>query len=293
MHRTLLYRRIFVGQSDDQGFSRSHIVNPAQCPDRTTSHFSRRTVAHQFLQDTHGLNAHGPQTGGGPTLNEQTRIVQKAGQSFRIGFVPRNLSPQRVFDFGRALFSHSINAAQDIRLCQLRRRTAHFVPAAGVDNQQAAIRIFKDISRVKVGMIAGKKIRVFRFVRRPVRNHFVLNDFVQIEVAGKHLLIMLAAEQGVTSADKTARRGGSLMIEHRHDITGHRMSENGIVLLAVNSAVDRVNQSVTSTGFRKLKECAAKKSLAIIQKRHIDGIVHAANQHRFHLRSVRLCSKDV
>ena len=53
----------------------------------------------------------------------------------------------------RALAAHAIDRAQDIRLLQLRARTAQLVPAARVDNEQASIGVHLHVGWMEVDEI--------------------------------------------------------------------------------------------------------------------------------------------
>ncbi len=72
-----------------------------------------------------------------------------------------------------------------------------------------------------------------------------------------------------------------------------RMIVNNIVDLAINSAIDRVNQTVPFAARRVLEKCRAADALACFCKSDAYGIVHAARHHWFHARAIRAAAKNV
>ena len=61
---------------------------------------------------------------------------------------------------GASLPPHAINRPQHVGLLELRGRAAEFVPAAGVDDDQAAVGVLEHVGRVEVEVRAGDEIFV-------------------------------------------------------------------------------------------------------------------------------------
>jgi len=73
--------------------------------------------------------------------NGGAMIPQQSRQLGRLHSLPIQLQSARVVDLRSAIPSNSINGSQYIRLPKLRRRAAELVPAAGVDDEEAAVAI--------------------------------------------------------------------------------------------------------------------------------------------------------
>ena len=94
-----------------------------------------------------------------------SRVAEQLGSRV-VGDEPRAVRSLAQFrsswivEFRCTLPPDSIDRTQHIRLLELRSRTAEFVPAAGIDDDQAAIGILEHVGRVKVEVGAGDKVFV-------------------------------------------------------------------------------------------------------------------------------------
>ncbi len=71
------------------------------------------------------------------------------------------------------------NHTQYVGLGELRGGATNFIPAAGVQDDQAAVRIFKDVCRMEIGVVTGDKIGVHGFKRGSHCHQHLAHDFVQ------------------------------------------------------------------------------------------------------------------
>ena len=88
-----------------------------------------------------------------PLLDRDAFIVEKAHQLVGCRLVPVDSPPARIFARWCADSSHAVDAAEHVRLSQLRRRTADLVPPAGVRDQETAVRVLEDIGRMEVAAL--------------------------------------------------------------------------------------------------------------------------------------------
>ena len=79
------------------------------------------------------------------------------GKPTDLRLIPIQLEAAGVRDELRTLLLNPIDGPQNIGLGDLRSWTTDHVPTARIGNQQAAIRIFDHIRRMKVGLIAFKE----------------------------------------------------------------------------------------------------------------------------------------
>ena len=107
---------------------------------------------------------------------------------------------------GRSSPPDSIDRSEHVGLVELRGRAAELVPAAGVDDDQAAVGVFEHVGRVEVEVRAGDEVFVLGRERRARRVEDVPADLVQVEVAGEEVVLVGLAEGGPTRSE-SARRG--------------------------------------------------------------------------------------
>src|SRR3954468_23062449 len=115
---------------------------------------------------------------------------------------------------------------------------------------------------MEVGMIAGKEVNVFRRERRAVGHQLMPDNLVKVEVAGKEVVLESAAKERAAAGGQPARGGGAFVNEDGHDVAGHLVAGEHVVFLAVDAAVDRVDQAIASPRRRLLEERAAQNALA-------------------------------
>ena len=129
-----------------------------------------------------------------PAAHGRPRIGQKPGQVVGGNFVPLDFLAARIVNLRRAGFADAIHRAQQIGFVKLRRGAAEFVPAAGVDDDQAAICIFQNIRRMKIQAIAGEKVLILRRKRGAGGREDMTNHFVEIEAGGEEIVAKFRAE---------------------------------------------------------------------------------------------------
>lgn len=73
-------------------------------------------------------------------------------------------------------FFDSINRAEDVGFCELRGRTTDFVPATCIDDEDASVGVFDDISGVKVVVVGNDEVGIYASVRCAKRLHAVADN---------------------------------------------------------------------------------------------------------------------
>src|SRR6185437_3002280 len=126
---------------------------------------------------------------------------------------------------------------------------------------------------MKIGMVAGDDISIARLVGRAVGNQLVADDLVKIEVTGKDVVTEPSAPQTVAGRHQSAGGGGAFVNQHRHQLAGHRVAIEDRALLAIDSSVDGVDQSIPMTGGGVLEEGATEDALAVREEGYADGVV--------------------
>ena len=116
---------------------------------------------------------------------------------------------------------------------------------------------------MKIGMITCQEIRIDCIKGWSIRDQFMSYDFMQIEVAGKQIVSRCSVEQGAASRDQSTGSCCALMIQDGHHIAGHGMFINRIMFFSVNTSVDCVDQSITTTGLGKLEKCATQEPFSV------------------------------
>ena len=125
----------------------------------------------------------------GAGIIEQLRRARSGSRFSQSMLVPRVASGLR------ADLSDAIDRPQHVGLHELRRRAAELVPAAGVDDEQAAVGVFEHVGRMEVDVVARRRNRrSFGRNVAPVGFEHVPADFAQVELAAKRLSSILLAE---------------------------------------------------------------------------------------------------
>src|SRR6185295_3475540 len=106
---------------------------------------------------------------------------------------PLELAAPRIINLRRICPPNPVNPPQHIRLVQLRSWAAEFVPAAGVDHDQAAVGVFEHVGGVEVEAFGYEKILVLRFESAAVRSQDVARDFVHVEQGREEIVPVLLA----------------------------------------------------------------------------------------------------
>ena len=159
--------------------------------------------------------------------------------------------------------SHPINRAQHIRLVELGGGATEFIPAAGIDHEQAAVAIDQHIGRVEIGAVADEEILRLRTPRRLGVVDDRAHDAVRVEARDEKVVAPLLSKNLRVVARDAARRGRSEVREHGHEIgPGARVSVEDVVRLAIHAAVDCVDQPVALTAARMLEEGAGENAFA-------------------------------
>ena len=121
-----------------------------------------------------------------------------------------------------------------------RRRggATQLVPAAGVDDQEAATGVFEDIDGMKIRGVADQKIRIASDEARALRPQFMASDFVEIE-ARRNELAGKAEGRGLQPRE-AARCARPEVGHHRHEPRrGARVAGEHIVRFAPHAAIRR------------------------------------------------------
>ena len=119
-------------------------------------------------------------------------------------------------------------------------------------------------------------------------------DLVHVKQASEEIVLVLGSEDVRLVADQATRGRRSKMSQDGHQIrTGPGMVIDDVVILAVDTAVDGMDQAVTEAAARVHQEGSGEDPLAAGGKDHLDRIIHAAGHDRLDAGTVRAGAKDV
>ena len=283
---------IRVAQGGADGFSGRTVVDPCHGPDRVDAGAGRRAGNNRRRQLIH-RGAVGERLDSAST-DERTRVVQKFDEPRVIDSRPVNFQAARVFNGRCADFRDAINGPQNVRLGELGSGATELVPAARVDDQEAAVGVFDHVRRMKVDVVAHEEIVVGGSEGRAIRREDVTRDFVEIEAGGEEIITVSGAKPIRLIPAQSTCGGGPEMNEDGHDIGGSMgMVLDDIVNLAVDAAVHGVNDSVALPVGGVLQERGGKDSFAAGGEDDVDGIVHASSHDGFEVGTVRSGAEDV
>ena len=108
-------------------------------------------------------------------------------------------------------------------------------------------------------------------------------DLVQVEVTGEEIVLIRLAEGVGFVAGEPAGSGRAHVQEGRHDFRARPFVsglEDRVVDLAVDAAVDRVDQTVALAAAGMHEERGGEDRLSARREDHVDGVIHAAGHHR-------------
>src|SRR5207237_18952 len=177
-------------------------------------------------------------------------------------------------DFRRILAADAIDAALDLRLVDARRRAADAEPAAGVDDDQAAVGILEDIGRMEVGIARDEEFLVAAAERRAVALDNVALDLVRAELSGEEVVTVLFAERLAAIAHETGGRHPADIDERWKQVAGPLELADALVIRE-DAAFDCVEDDVDALRRRK-EERAGGERLTFLGERDLHGVVHAA-----------------
>ena len=229
----------------------------------------------------------------GALLDKEAVIAQQFDALRWREFCPVQLESARVAQFDGADFTHAIDRAEHIGLGELRSGATDFVPAAGVHDEQAAIGVLEHIGGMKIVIVGGKKIAVAGGEGRAIGDELVAGDFAQIEITGEKVVEIIRTEKARTVGCHSAGRSCVHVSEHGHEVAGARVAVEHGMLLAINTAVDGVDETITTATGGVLKKCAAQETFASGVESDTDGIIHAAGEDRLDAGSIGSRAKDV
>ena len=116
----------------------------------------------------------------------------------------------------------------------------------------------------------------------PLRREHVAAHLVQVEVAGEEVVNVAGTEDQRLVSRQTARRGRAHVQQDGHDLRPGPLVgrfEDRTVDLAVDAAVNRMDQTIALAAAGMLEEGAGEDSLATRSEGDVDGIVHASGHH--------------
>ena len=97
-----------------------------------------------------------------PIADGETVFIQQCHQLLQRKLVPLNLQSAGIIPAVRGSPTNAVDGAQHIGFPELRGGAADFVPAAGIDHDQAAVRILQYIGGVKVKVVTDDQLTVLR-----------------------------------------------------------------------------------------------------------------------------------
>src|SRR5262249_15828967 len=125
-----------------------------------------------------------------------------------------------------------------------RGRAAQLVPAAGVDDEQAAVGVLDHVGGVEVVVGGDDEVAVDAGEARPPGHQDVARHLAEVELGGEQVTVVFRPEMGGGIAVQAGGGGRPHVGEHGHEagrgpVVG-RVVDDGVVL-AVDAAVDGVD----------------------------------------------------
>ena len=175
MNRGLPDGFVRIGQKSASHFSCGGIVNASQGPNSVAPEGKRRIACERTTKrGKYELLPFGCcKRFDGEVLDGRARVAEQLDELWReqgrvracfsrgAGSIPRG-SVSR----GAPSSTHAIDRPEHVGFLELRGRAAEFVPAAGVDDDQAAVGVFEHVGRVEIEVRAGDEIFVVGCERR-------------------------------------------------------------------------------------------------------------------------------
>ena len=165
------------------------IVITQKIPNRGTRHLAWHTVERPEGGDT-GLGCSQfihvayPGQGFNRSLDHGGALV---GQPIDLRLRPIQFQAARIFGRGCILLLNPIDRSENVGLGDLGGRATDHVPTAGIRHEQAAIRIFDHVGRMKITLIAFKKAARPRSVGRTGSDQPVSGQAPQVEVGAEQI----------------------------------------------------------------------------------------------------------
>src|SRR5438132_52940 len=101
---------------------------------------------------------------------------------------------------------------------------------------------------MKIGVVRNDEIMIFRGERCAGGFQHMAADFAHIELAGEDIVAVVLPKLIGLVAPQSAGSGRSLMDKHGHELRRSPLVlglVNGVVILAIDPAINRVYQSIT------------------------------------------------
>ena len=268
-------------------------VDPGQCPESLLADGGGRRSSEYAI---HSRHRGGPDPGegvGGPGDDGGARVGQQRREAGGLYPLPIESETARIGDRHRAIAPHPIDRAEGRRLLKLRRRATQLVPAAGIDNEERAVGILDHVGGMEVDPVGLEEGIRFGGERGAGRHEFGPEHRPQVErrreqVAGPRLAV---ADAGM--AVEAARSSGAEMRKCRQQSAGAGMAIEDAMVFPVDATVKGVDQPVALTAARVDKERARHDPLPFRREHDVDGVVHAAGQHRLEFTRIVAGAEDV
>ena len=174
-----------------------------------------------------------------------------------------SVSPLASRGFGCAGAADPVDRAEHDRLRELRGRATQLVPGAGIDDEQAAVGVLDDVGRMEVAIVGDEEVLVAGRERRAARHQDVARDLSQVEHRGEETVAIAAAERARCVAREAGRHGRPELAHDRHQIAGPLVAVEDVVRLAVDAAVDGVDDRVPLARLRMLQEGRGEDAFAL------------------------------
>ena len=194
--------------------------------------------------------------------NRGSLRVEQARPAHRAHSVPVELGAPRIFRRLGTNAANAINGAEHVRLSQLGGWAAELVPAARIDHEQAAIRVLHHVGRMKVAAARNQEVCILGRKRRPAGDELVCRNLAEIERSHEQRAPEPLAEHARVVAGKADRRRTTHVSHDGHVLARHGVVIGNAVLLAVDGAINGVNQSVPAPELRMLQERGCQEPLA-------------------------------
>ena len=188
---------------------------------------------------------------------------------------PVDVVSARIVDRSAIFASNSIDRSQNVRLGDLRRRTSDSKPAAGVDDEQAAVGVFQNIGRVKVATRTAQKVFDFGSERRAASSHLRSHDLVRIKLGDQEVVGKVCAQLRAAIASRPGNCDMPQIGDRWQEIAGSFELGNNLWLVEtrVDTAVHPMHQAVASLPIEQIHR---PEHFSFLGEIDLDRIVHSA-----------------
>ena len=123
-----------------------------------------------------------------------TSVTEEGCQLISRLRLPSDLLSAWILNVVRAGAFDAVDGAKDVWFVQVGRRAAEFVPAARVDDEQAAVGVLQHVRRMEVDVVADQKVGMLGFECGSFGRQHMPGEAVHVEQAAEEVTAIVIAE---------------------------------------------------------------------------------------------------